>query len=100
MKALVIVRRTIGLAGCSAPLMSPVAGLRPSPPPLLRYAEHPTSPIGECRRCLAAPRRRRLQARAAGGRCGEVKEEGWAQPVPGDTSGIGHLPPLARPGSD
>ena len=34
--------------------------------------------------------------RASGGRRSEVKEEGWAQPIPGDMSGAGHPMPSAR----
>lgn len=41
-------------------------------------------------------RHRRIPPRVAGGRRSEVKAEGRAQPAPGDTSSVGHPPPLAR----
>jgi hypothetical protein len=34
--------------------------------------------------------------RTSGGRRSEVKEEGWAQPIPGDMSGAGHPMASAR----
>ena len=85
-----------GPAGRFAPLMSPVAGLRPPSPPLLRCAKRPTSPLWKRHGCWSPPRRRHVPPRAAGGRRSEVEQEGRAKPVPGGMSSGGYPPPLAR----
>ena len=75
-------------------LMSPAAGLRPTAPPLLRSAKRPAVLIREAVACLSLAELLRA-TRASGGRRSEVKEEGWAQPGPGDMSGGDH--PMASP---
>lgn len=86
----------IGTVGYSALLMSPGSGLRLLPPPLLRWAEHPTVPIGERRGWLAVKKHRRVRPRVVGGRHSEVKKEDRVQPGPDDMSGVGYPPSVAR----
>jgi len=88
-------RRGSRPAGRSAPLMSPGVGLRPPPPPLLRYAERPTGLLRSRSWCSTDGKPPLHQPRASGGRRSEVKEEGRAQPGPGDMSGVGHPMALA-----
>ena len=76
--------------------MSPGSGLRPKPPPLLRCAGHPSGPIRQQRLFAIVERHPCGLPRAWGGRCSEVKEEGWAKPGPGDMSESGHPTTVAR----
>src|SRR5439155_13505503 len=62
--------------------MSPGAGLRPSPPPLLRYAERPTVLI-QHHRGRVTTRTTMVLPRASGGRRSEVKEEAGRSPAGG-----------------
>ena len=80
----------------SAPLMSSVAGLRPAPPSLLRYAEHPTGTLGKRRGGSTAANHRCTWPWVTGGRHSEVEGEGRAQPGPEDMSSVGHPSPMAR----
>lgn len=89
-------RRGIVPAGCPAPLMSPATGLRPMAPPLLRYAGHPTDTISTVGGMRGVPCHWRFKPGTAGAGRSEVKEEEWAQPIPGDMSGARHPPSLAR----
>ena len=62
----------------------------------LLLAERPTGLICNRRGCSSVACRGWCQPRASGGRRSEVKEEGRAQPDPGDMSGVGHPAALAR----
>src|SRR5437879_4857569 len=76
--------------------MSAGGGLPAAPPPLLRSAQRPTGPIRYRRGCSMNACHRSPSPRTAGDRRSEVKEEGRAQPGPGDMSGVGHPSALAR----
>jgi hypothetical protein len=99
--------------------MSPVIGLRLTPPtacpawqagfgsaeqcsakpclrpPLLRCAERPTLPFRRRLGGLEVKNRWRIPPRMAGVPLREVKEEERAQPATGDMDGVGPLPSLA-----
>ena len=77
-------------------LMSPVAVLRTTPPPLLRSVKRPTVLIRHHSGSSTSRATVDSRPRASGGRRSEVKEEGRAQPGPGDMSGGGHPVALAR----
>jgi len=87
--------RGIRPAGRSAALMSSGSGCaRPSPFTSLRSTPRRPDPVGIG--CSTAARHPGPPPRAPGTRHSEVKEEGWAQPCPGDMSGGGCPVPLAR----
>ena len=91
-------------SGCGAAPSAHVLriGLRPmlplyfaagaAPHPLL--AVHPGTPARRVPSCRRLPSLR--WPRGAGDPRSEVKEEGWAKPGPGDMSGGGHPPRVAR----
>lgn len=89
-------RRGIARTGHSAPFMSPAAGQGPSAPPLLHCAERPARTISTAGGMRGVPCHWRFEPGTAGAGRSEVKEEEWAQPIPGDMSGARHPPSLAR----
>jgi len=74
-------RSEIRPAGHSAPLMSPGAGLRPTPPPWLRCAERPTGLIQTRSGGAARGRHHRcLMPRTSGGRAAKSRRRAGRSP--------------------
>jgi hypothetical protein len=81
--------------GCSAALMSPGAGLAADASSLTSLRRTPHRPAHEALWVFDHAEAPPCAPRVSGGRRSEVKEEGRAQPGPGDMSAVGRPTPLA-----